>query len=118
MNNPLNKFILLVSGSCLESPIFIKITLTDKELDLFDNNVRVVKGCLSLRLNQSIFFPVAGANEMLPSGVPFDSLSFLYLTSGHFFYFKTQLGLSPFLTHPTFITRRGGAIKDPYGFPN
>ena len=39
---------------------------------------------------------------MLPYGVPFDSLSFLYLTSGHFFDFKNQLGLLPFLTPPIF----------------
>ena len=36
----------------------------------------------------SYLSPVAGANVMLPYGVPFDSLSFLYLTSGHFFDFK------------------------------
>ena len=39
---------------------------------------------------------------MLPYGVPFDSLSFLYLTSGHFLDFKNLLGLSPFLTPPIF----------------
>merc|ERR1712198_433121 len=31
-----------------------------------------------------------------------DSLPFLYLTSGHFFDFKNLLGLSRFLTPPTF----------------
>ena len=39
---------------------------------------------------------------MLPYGVPFDSLSFLYLTSGHSFDFKNLVGLSRFLTPPIF----------------
>ena len=39
---------------------------------------------------------------MLPNGVPFDSLSFLYLTSGHFLDFKNLEILSPFLTPPIF----------------
>ena len=39
---------------------------------------------------------------MLPYGVPFDSLSFLYLTLGHFFDFKNLMGLSRFLTPPIF----------------
>ena len=43
---------------------------------------------------------------MLPYGVPFDSLSFLYLPSGHFFDFKNLLVLSRFLTLQFFITRR------------
>ena len=38
-----------------------------------------------------IFYPRCGSYEMLPYGVPFDSLSFLYLTSGHFFDFKITL---------------------------
>ena len=51
--------------------------------------------------------PVAGANEMLPYGVPFDSLSFLYLPSGHFFDFKITLLPWPFLTPQFFIPRCG-----------
>ena len=44
---------------------------------------------------------------MLPYGVPFDSLSFLYLTSGHFFDFKNLLGLSRFLALRFFILTEG-----------
>ena len=63
------------------------------------------------------FIPRCGSYAMLPYGVPFDSLSFLYLPSSHFFEFKILLGLSRFLARRFFITRRGGPIKDPYGFP-
>ena len=45
---------------------------------------------------------------MLPYGVPFDSLSFLYLTSGHFFDFKNLLGLSLFLALRFFILTDDG----------
>merc|ERR1712212_1268482 len=61
--------------------------------------------------------PVAGANVMLPYGVPFDSLSFLYLTSGHFFDLKILLGLSRFLTRQFFIPRCGSYAMLPYGVP-
>ena len=44
---------------------------------------------------------------MLPYGVPFDSLSFLYLTSGHFFDFKNLQGLSRFLALRFFILTEG-----------
>ena len=56
---------------------------------------------LSLHTGKS-FISRCGSYEMLPYGVPFDSLSFLYLTSGHFFDFKNLLGLSRFLTPPIF----------------
>ena len=39
---------------------------------------------------------------MLPYGVPFDSLSFLYLTSGHFFDFEITLLPWPFLNPQIF----------------
>ena len=52
---------------------------------------------------------------MLPYGVPFDSLSFLYLTSGHFFDFKNLKGLSRFLALRFFITRRWGPKGTPTG---
>ena len=45
---------------------------------------------------------------MLPYGVPFDSLSFLYLTLGHFFDFKILLGLSRFLGPRFFILTDDG----------
>ena len=45
---------------------------------------------------------------MLPYGVPFDSLSFLYPPSGHFFDFKNLLGLSRFLTLQFFILTDDG----------
>ena len=54
---------------------------------------------------------------MLPYGVPFDSLSFLYLTSGHFFDLKILLGLSRFLTRQFFIPRCGSYAMLPYGVP-
>ena len=44
---------------------------------------------------------------MLPYGVPFDSLSFLYPPSGHFFDFKNVLGLSRFLALRFFILTEG-----------
>ena len=49
---------------------------------------------------------------MLPYGVPFDSLSFLYLTSGHFFDFKNLLGLSHFLIQKKHKCHRsvGGSV--------
>ena len=47
---------------------------------------------------------------MLPYGVPFDSLSFLYLTLGHFFDFKNLLGLSIFLVYKIFY--RDGRMVD------
>merc|ERR1712030_101313 len=48
---------------------------------------------------------------------PFDSLSFLYLTSGHFFDFKNLLGLSRFLALRFFIPRCGSYEMLPYGVP-
>ena len=53
-------------------------------------------------MREKVLSPVAGANEMLPYGVPFDFLSFLYLTSGDFFDFKITLLPWPFLTPPIF----------------
>ena len=54
---------------------------------------------------------------MLPYGVPFDSLSFLYFTSGHFFDLKILLGLSRFLGPRFFIPRCGSYVMLPYGVP-
>ena len=50
---------------------------------------------------------VAGANEMLPYGVPFDSLSFLYLTPTHFFDLKFPIGNRPFFRPRFFILTDG-----------
>ena len=69
---------------------------------LTDNPVLQPRGT-SRRGNLS---PVAGANEMLPYGVPFDSLSFLYLTPTHFFDLKFPIGNRPFFRPRFFIPRR------------
>ena len=71
----------------------------------------------SFFFSSKCFIPRCGSNEMLPYGVPFDSLSFLYLTSGHFFDFKITLLPWPFLTPPIFYHPEVGSLKDPYGFP-
>ena len=52
------------------------------------------------------FIPRGGSYAMLPYGVPFDSLSFLYLPSGHFFELKIPFGLSRFFLN-FFIPRCG-----------
>jgi len=60
---------------------------------------------------RTVFQPViprCGSYEMLPYGVPFDSLSFLYLTSGHFFDFKNLACLSRFFDPSNFLSPGGG----------
>ena len=55
----------------------------------------------------SIFYPVVGANEMLPYGVPFESLPFLYLPYKHFFDLKFFNEIGPFFLPAIFILTEG-----------
>jgi len=64
------------------------------------------------------FIPRCGSYEMLPYGVTFDSLSFLYLTSGHFFDFKITLFPWPILTPSIFLSPGGGAKRGSLRIPN
>ena len=57
-------------------------------------------------LGSKSHFPVAGANVMLPYGVPFDSLSFLYVTPSHFFDLKITTCNRPFF-RPRFCILTG-----------
>merc|ERR1712030_85392 len=63
------------------------------------------------------FIPRCGSYVMLPYGVPFDSLSFLYLTSGHFFDFKTNRVYRLFWPSD-FLSPGGGVSKGPLRVPN
>ena len=51
--------------------------------------------------------PVAGANVMLPDGVAFDSLSFLYVTPPRFFDLKFLMEYRPFFRPRFFILTDG-----------
>ena len=62
----------------------------------------------SSQASPPLLSPVAGANEMLPYGVPFDSLSFLYLTPPQFFWFQKHLRGEAFFDPPDFLIWRVG----------
>ena len=63
-------------------------------------------------------FPVAGATEMLPYGVPFESLSFLYSPPTHFFDFKFLMENRPFFAKNTNLLALTNLTYNRYSIPS
>ena len=70
-----------------------------------------------LSLRKKVFIPRCGSYEMLLYGVPFDSLSFLYLASGNFFISKSNYSGGLFCPPQFCMPHRGSYETLAYGLP-